>query len=121
MSYTIEVQTDPPLLRVAMRGFWTMDTFNAYMRDCGAAMQQLVTRHGRFDTLGDCNDFPIQGPDVSAAFEHLKEMSAKTPQNRIAIVTSSALSRLQAERLVGNAHSRIFGSQAAALEWLGLD
>jgi hypothetical protein len=120
MSYTVEVQDDPPLVRVVMRGFWTMETFGAYMRDCGAAMQGLVARHGRFDTLSDCNDFPIQGPDVSAAFEQLKALSDKTPQNRIAIVTASALSRLQAERLVGNAHSRIFASEAAALEWLGL-
>lgn len=120
MHYTVKVQNDPPLIRVVMRGFWTMETFEAYMRDCGAAMQKLVARHGRFDTLGDCNDFPIQGPEVSAAFEHLKAMSDKTPQNRIAIVTSRALGRMQAERLVGNAHSRIFATEAAALEWLGL-
>lgn len=120
MPYTVEVQNDLPLLRIALRGFWTIETFNAYARDCGIAIQTLVARHGRFDTLGDCNDFPIQGPDVSAAFEKLKALSDKTPQNRIAIVTASALSRMQAERLVGNAHSRIFASEAAALEWLGL-
>jgi len=121
MSYTIDVQNDPPLLRVAMRGFWTMDTFNAYVRDCGAAMHKLIARHGRFDMLSECNDYPIQGPDVSAAFERLKDMGDQTAQNRIAVVTSSALGRLQAERLIGNQHSRVFGSEAAALEWLGLN
>lgn len=121
MPYTIDVQNDPPLIRVVMRGFWSIDTFQAYLRDCGAAIETLVARHGRFDTLGDCNDFPIQGPEVSAAFEQLKATSEKTPQNRIAIVTSSALGRMQAERIVGNAHSRIFSSEAAALQWLGLD
>ena len=120
MFYTVEAQNDPPLLRIAMRGFWTIETFHDYVRDCGAAIQEFVARHGRFDTLGDCNHFPIQGPEVSAGFERLKEMSDKTPQNRIAIVTASALSRIQAERLVGNPHSRIFATEAAALEWLDL-
>ncbi len=121
MSFSIEAQNDPPLLRVVMRGFWTMETFNAYMRACGAEIEKLVARHGRFDTLGDCNDFPIQGPEVAAAFEQLKAMSDKTPQNRIAIVSGSALSRLQAERLVGNPHSKIFPTETAALAWLGID
>ncbi|MBO9576257.1 MAG: hypothetical protein J7494_11005 [Sphingobium sp.] len=120
MSYTIEVQNDPPLLRVSLSGFWTMDIFNAYMRDCGTAIGALVARHGRFDTLGDCTDFQIQGPEVSAAFEHLKAKSDKTPQNRIALYSAKALSRMQAERTVGNAHSKVFSSEAAALKWLGL-
>jgi hypothetical protein len=120
MFYSIQAQYDPPLLRVALRGFWTMETFNAYMRDCGDAIGKIVTRHGRFDTLGDCTDFAIQGPDVSAAFQHLKTMSEKTPQNRIALYSSSALSRKQAERTVGNSHSKVFSSEAAAREWLGI-
>jgi hypothetical protein len=119
MSYSVEVQNDPPLLRVVMRGFWTMETFNAYARDCGTAIQALVARHGRFDMLSDCNDFLVQGPDVAAAFEQIQALGEKAPQNRIAIVTASALSRMQAERLLGNGHSRIFASEAAALEWLG--
>jgi hypothetical protein len=119
MSYSVEARNDPPLLRVKLSGFWTMETFNAYKRDCGVEIEKLVSHHGRFDMLSDCNDFSIQGPDVSAAFEELKAMSDKMPQNRLAVVTGSALGRLQAERLVGNPHSRIFSTEAAALEWLG--
>ena len=119
MTYTIDVLNERPLLRITMRGFWTMETFNAYVRDCGAAIQKLVAGHGRFDMLSDCNGFPVQGPDVSAGFERLKEMGSPAPQNRIAIVSSSALSRMQAERLMGGPHSRIFASEIAALEWLG--
>ena len=120
MSYSIQAQNDPPLLRVTMSGFWTMETFYGYMRDCGAAIEAIVKRHGRFDTLGNCNDFPIQGPDVSAAFEQLRLMSDKTPQNRIALYSTSALGRMQAERTVGNNHSKVFSSEAAALDWLGI-
>ena len=120
MFYSIQAQNDPPLLRVSLRGFWTMETFDGYMRDSGAAIEKIVARHGRFDTLGDCTDFAIQAPDVSAAFQQLKTMSDKTPQNRIALYSASALSRKQAERTVANAHSKVFSSEAAALEWLGL-
>ena len=119
MFYRIETRDDSPLLRIVMRDFWTMTTFDAYMRDCGTAIERLIARHGRFDTLGDCNDFPIQGPDVAAAFEHLGQMTDKTPQNRIAIVTGKALGRMQADRLVGNPHSKTFRTEASALEWLG--
>lgn len=68
--------------------------------------------------LSSCDDFAIQGPDVSAAFEQLKQQAAETPQNRLAIVTSKALGRMQAERLLGNSHSKIFSTEAAALAWL---
>jgi hypothetical protein len=121
MSYAIEIQESPPLIRVTLRGFWTMEIFQAYMDECGRAIQGLMARHGRFDTLGDCHDFPVQGPDVSAAFVRLKQMSDGTPQNRIALYTRSALGRIQAERLVGNAHSRVFANEAAAMEWLRID
>ena len=121
MSYSIEPQDNPPLIRVTLHGFWTMEIFNAYMEDCGRAIQSLMARHGRFDTLGDCNDFPVQGPEVSAGFERLKELSNKTPQNRIALYTRSALGRMQAERLCGNPHSKVFASEEAAIAWLNAD
>jgi hypothetical protein len=120
VPYSIQTQEGPPLIRVTLRGFWTMDIFQAYMEECGRVIQGLMARHGRFDTLGDCNDFPVQGPDVSAAFERLKQMSNATPRNRIALFTRSALGRLQAERLVGNPHSKVFANEAAAIEWLAL-
>jgi hypothetical protein len=121
MFYSIDTQSNPPLLRVTLRGFWTIEIFNAYMQDCGQAIQSLVARHGRFDTLGDCNDFPVQGPDVAAGFEHLREMSTKTPYNRIALFTWSALGRIQAERLCGNPHSKVFQSREAAMAWLDIE
>lgn len=120
MSFNITIQENPPLIRVVMRGFWTMETFGAYIQACGAAMQDLMARHGRFDMLSECTDFPVQGPEVSAAFERLNAMSDPTSQNRIAVVSPSALARMQAQRLLGNPQHRIFASEAAALEWLGL-
>lgn len=116
--YEIETFDDSPLLRIVMRGYWTMATFGDFMRDCGEAIQRLMARYGRFDMLSYCDDFAIQGPDVSAAFEQLKQQAAETPQNRLAIVTSKALGRMQAERLLGNSHSKIFSTEAAALAWL---
>lgn len=120
MAFTIRTCESPPLLCITMRGFWTMPIFDRYMAECGAAIAGLMRDHGRFDTIGNCNDFPIQGPDVAAAFERLKALAAATPDNRIAIITASALGRMQALRLVGNAHSRIFATEAAARAWLGL-
>lgn len=120
MFYTVQIQEDPPLLRIALRGFWTLDTFNAFFEELGQAGRSLVARHGRFDMLSDCCDFPVQGPEVSAAFLELKQASPVASGNRVAIYTPSALGRIQAERLLGNPDCKIFASETAALEWLGL-
>jgi hypothetical protein len=120
MFYTIEIQEDPPLLRIALSGFWTLATFNAFLEESGQAVQSLMARHGRFDMLSDCRDFSVQGPEVSAAFLDLKQASTVASGNRIAVYTPSALGRIQAERLLGNPDCKIFASETAALEWLGL-
>ena len=120
MFYTVQVQEGSPLLRIALRGFWSMATFSAFIEESGGAIQDIMMRHGRFDMLSDCRDFQVQGPDVSAAFLDLKTGGNVASGNRIAVFTPSALGRIQAERLLGNADCKIFASEAEALGWLGL-
>lgn len=119
MLYTIQISENPSLLRVALRGFWTLDTFHAFMEESGRALQGIIAVHGRFDMLSDCRDFPVQSAEVSAAFLNLKQASTEASGNRIAVYTPSALGRMQAERLLGNPDCKIFASEKDALEWLG--
>jgi stage II sporulation SpoAA-like protein len=118
MFYSIQASTDSTLLRIALRGFWTIATFDAFTAESGRAIHAILARHGRFDMLSDCDDFPVQGPDVSAAFQQLRDSSQEASGNRMAVYTRSALGRIQAERLLGSPDCRIFESEAAALEWL---
>jgi hypothetical protein len=117
-TYTIATDPQRGLIRIAIRGFWTSETMAAYRRDLMTAVEQLPPTPGGHVTLCDISESAIQSQQVMAEFQ---AFISRTPfrSRRIAIYTSSPLSRMQGKRLVaGRSDMAVFETVADAEAWL---
>lgn len=119
--YSIKVDRNKGLIRIAISGFWTAETMAAYKRDLMAAVETLPPCPGGHVTLCDISGAAIQSQQVMQEFQ---SFIARTPfrSRRIAMYTDSPLSRMQSKRLVsGRSDMAVFDTVAAAEAWLFAD
>lgn len=116
--YTIAVDERRRLVEVTISGFWTTEIFGSYARDLQAAVATLPPGGDGHVTLADVSDAAIQPQHVIDAWQSFINRAAH-PSRRIALVTSSALPRLQAKRISGsNPFVQVFDTRDAAERWL---
>lgn len=107
------------MLRIVMRGHWTLDTVDEYKRAMLAAAGKLVAAGCKPDdiiALCDTREHGPQSQDVVARFKQMLGGDGFAPR-RLATVTSSALLKRQVER-IAVANQRLFTDEAEALAWL---
>jgi hypothetical protein len=115
--YEIRFRHDINLLDIAWHGLFDGATVAAYARECKARFAAEGFRPGyllRMDMSGSA----VQPQAALAAFrEHLGE--GRFPRaSRIAIVTPSAIAKLQVRREMTQSYLRIFDMPEPALDWL---
>lgn len=115
--YDIQFRHDINLLDIAWRGLFDGKSVSAYAHEVKARFAAEGFRSGyllRMDMSGSA----VQPQDALAAFrEHLGQ--GKFPRaSRIAIVTASAIARLQVKREMTQPYLRIFEQAEPALQWL---
>lgn len=115
--YEINFRTDINLLDIAWHGLFDGETVAAYARDVKSRFVREGFSPGyrlRMDMSGSA----VQPQEAVAAFrDHLGE--GQFPRaSRIAIVTPSAIARLQVRREMTQSYMRIFPDAGPALAWL---
>jgi hypothetical protein len=113
--YTIAFRHDLNLLDIHWTGQFTPATVDAYARELRARFAREGFRPGyrlRMDMTGSA----VQ-PVVAATLinQRLRDFPRA---DRIAIVTRSAIARMQVRRFMTQPYLRIFDDAAAALDWL---
>jgi hypothetical protein len=104
-------------LRVTMSGFFDHGSVEAFVRDVHLKLDQLGARPNEHLMLCDVRRMKIQTQDVVRLFSAIVG-SPRLRSKRLAFVTGSSLSRLQAKRLTDRAGVLFFSDVAAAEEWL---
>ena len=115
-GYTIDYEPQARLLTMRLWGFWSLATLAGYTARLLAATTKL--RGQRYAVLSDARDFPVQSSLVSAGFERIARRGAKLHRGRTAIVVGSHLNRMQAQRTVATADTRVFLDFEEARGWL---
>lgn len=113
--YTVRFQPECNLLDIAWHGLFEPDEVATYARECLEHVRRAGVRPGyrlRIDMTGSA----VQPRATLAAFEHCFHSFPKA--GRIAIVTPSALYRLQVLRIMTQPYLRVFDTAEVALEWL---
>lgn len=116
--YDIAFRSDLRLMDVAWHRYFTVHDVEAYARACWSEFD----RHGFYPGYllrMDMSRSAIQPQDALAMF---RTHFAGFPQaRRIAIVTASALARLQVQREMTQSYLRIFDRADTAFAWLTQD
>ena len=118
-GFTVEAEPSRKLLRIALRGFWTEETIERYdraLRDAAGTMAAVGCPLAEILCLVDARDLSTQTQQLIADYRTRFSASERQPK-RIATVTSSALMKLQAQRLAFP-NQRIFDNEQEAVDWL---
>ncbi|PZU06736.1 hypothetical protein [Sphingomonas sp.] len=103
------------------RGFWGNDVSRDYRQGVSEAFRSLARYHSRIEIFADFGAFAPQGQSqIDFHLDHSEERSLLTV-TRHALVTSSALVRLQLKRALNDFGATHFDDVPSALAWLGWD
>lgn len=117
-KFRFDLDLDRGLMTLVMCGFWDFTTLEQFAVALPAALRALKATRRRTAMLVDMREFPVQAHDLVERQERiLFEVSPLFP-DRSALIVSSALFQLQAERVAGKFGHRVFGAMAPALDWL---
>jgi len=113
--YAIRFRHDLNLLDIRWTGQFTPDAVDAYARELVARFVREGFRPG-YRLRMDMTDSAVQ--PVAAATLINRRLGDFPRADRIAIVTRSAIARLQVRRFMTQSYLRIFDDAALALDWL---
>lgn len=113
--YSIRFRPDLNLLDIAWSAQFTPDEVARYARDLKARFVAEGFRSG-YRLRMDMSDSAVQPQEALAAFQ--ANMSDFPKASRIAIVTPSAIARMQVRRIMTQPYLRIFAAADPALDWL---
>lgn len=114
--YSILFEPTRRLVRITRRGLWTVEIFGQYDGELRSLLELVQLRTREFLGLIDIRDQGVQTREVAQRFEKLIAEDLLQPV-RVAVLTTKALAKLQAER-VGRTTQRVFTSENEALDWL---
>ena len=83
-----------------------------------AATASLGAPPFQYDGLCDSREFKVQSRDVSEALGRIDDASRTMREGRTAIVVGSMMNKLQAERTLKSAGTRVFLTMDEAEAWL---
>lgn len=113
--YTISVDTKQRVIQVVLGGMLTVDEVGAYMRDLRQALIKAAI-DSNYAIVIDVSSCGIQTQDmIQAMGTHMATM----PKARsIAIVSLSALARMQVRRLFQQDYARVVSTLDEGLAWV---
>ena len=104
-------------LRVTMGGFFSHADVTAFLAEVHAKLGQLRMAPNTHLMLCDVRTMKIQSQDIVAAFGQIVG-DPRSRSKRLAFVTGSSLSRLQAKRLSNRDGIAYFADLSEAEDWL---
>ncbi|NWK95207.1 hypothetical protein DM806_05915 [Sphingobium lactosutens] len=113
--YTINFRHDIGLMDVAWHRFFAADDVGPYADECKARFVAEAFQPGYLLRM-DMSDSAVQPQDAVAMFR--THFDGFPRARRIAVVTSSAIARMQVRREMTQPYMRIFGTADGALQWL---
>jgi hypothetical protein len=115
--YAFSFEQRSGILRVKVTGSWTLPDVARYASEAGLQFEKARGLAGRLRLLVDLARTDILSQDVIDPLAKAG-MQYSQPTDKVAIVVQSMLMKLQMKRMIGDAPSPIFLSEAEAASWL---
>lgn len=113
MGFVVSADRAHRLVRVQINGPMSFDDIENYQRAEVAAVHQLGDISEGYDLLVDLSEYPIQSQSVVDAF-HAIIIGKRLRANRLAIIASSTLLRMQLRRMIGRDDITFFANASEA-------
>ena len=115
-----DVDYDPHenFLTISVRGHMTPADAGALAKAVDATARAAVGHSEAFDVIVESLEFPVQAQDVAGLLTGIMTSGMALTTGRTAVVVSSQLSKMQAERTLVHPRVRVFLSLDAAQAWL---
>lgn len=117
-AFTIRIDAPRKYVEIRLRGQWDEATARRFERELRAALPALPRGGcpiGAQNTLFDSTEYAVQSQDVSAVLAGMAG-DPSIGSRRIAVLVSSALSKLQTRRVAPG--YGVFDDRDAAMAWL---
>jgi len=97
---------------------WTKDKMKDFLVELAEKAKPLIDRPGAFGTLGDHTGYVTQDRETADTIRHTLAQAEPNGLDRLALITSSSLVRLQFKRINSGLELEFFDSKSDALSWL---
>jgi hypothetical protein len=116
--YNITVEPEIDLVTIELEGFWSEEKFKTFIAEQHESLALLKCRPGNHLLLCDLTKFNVVAQDVAPRIAI--DLNSQGPRDAewIAIAVSSALLKLQMQRLLTRTNAQIFDDVRSAREWL---
>jgi hypothetical protein len=103
-------------IRVSMHGFWNADTLDMYFADLDRCLHRYRTKGHGVIIISDGRDCSVQSAEIMDKSREIAK-GMFMPGDRVALVVSSALNKIQARRSYSGEVFQTFTSIEAAETW----
>jgi hypothetical protein len=117
-SYTIERDDVRCEIHWTACGLWSAGEAEALTKALFKKSLPFIEAKKSFRVLGDVREFHVQSKEVVEIMEGSQRSSAELGVDRMAIVYSSTLVKMQFRRISEMLEAQFFEDREAALEWL---
>ena len=116
--FEVSIETNRRLLRIAMRGFWDVPTFEIFAGEFVRALQALQRQGGCEAAIVDGREFSVQSKEILERFSIVMRENAAILAKRTASIVPTELNRMQANRVTESLTRADFNSVEEAEAWL---
>jgi hypothetical protein len=117
-SHSITTDRDHNEVHFAIGGFWTAEAMRRFLFDLGEAAKPFMRAHVPFSAIGDLRDFVPQDRETADMIRDSLASGRSNGLSRFAIVTTSAMVKLQYRRITLGLEIEFFDEPDAARRWL---
>ena len=107
-------------VRFSVEGFWDDATVKSYLKELGEAVIPFQRKNQTFRAMGDLTRLMAQSRKTADALGRALATGKQVGMERIAIVTTSPIMKLQYRRVAGDVELEFFDTTAQAREWLAV-
>jgi hypothetical protein len=116
--YKIKLDIETDLVELQLEGFWTESEFEQFTAEQHSALKKLKCLVGKHILLCDLTKLNVVAQDVGDRIGADLNSQGLRDAEWLAIVISSALLKLQMQRLLTRSNAQIFDDITSAREWL---
>lgn len=116
--FTIAIDEPRREAHYAVSGFWSTDDMVRFQSALLEKGKSLFTSGKGFSVLGDMSGLAVQDRVMAGSMRSLIENAVQLGMQRQAFIITSALLRMQFDRLVEGSMTETFSNKGDALHWL---
>ena len=120
-TYSVSVDAERRELHFATSGLFDKSTMRAFNEEIARAVSPILAQKRRMRALGDLTGYVVQTREISSKMAETLAAAEAVGIERVAIIMTSALVRMQYQRISEGRNVKIFDNREDALAWLRAD